>query len=79
MIEVPFSHFQNICIVWLGHCIELLDSNSFFGCENNSAGIIIMSDRNTMLYLIFIPNLFSCVTEYITQNIFPIPLIFIDT
>jgi hypothetical protein len=46
MMKVPFSCFQNICLVWLGKCTELLDSNSFVGYENSSASVmsvIIMS------------------------------------
>ena len=77
MIEVQFNCFQNICLVWLDKCIELLDSK-FFWLWNSSASVIIQNDRNALLYLIFIPSLYSCITEYITQNIFPIRLIFID-
>jgi len=40
MIEVPFSCFQNTCIIILCNSIELLDSNSFLGYENSSGGVI---------------------------------------
>jgi hypothetical protein len=36
-----------------------------------------MSDRNTFLYLTFIPNLCASIPEYITQNVSFMPLIFI--